>query len=65
MGYDEIVWSSPESLEEVQELMDAVAHAHKNFQPTNFEEDEEFNRQLEALKSFKNIDLSQLGEDDG
>ena len=45
--------------------MDAVAHAHKNFQPTNFEEDEEFNRQLEALKSFKNIDLSQLGEDDG
>ena len=65
LGYEQIVWSAPETKEEAQELMEAVARAHRDFKPTNYEEDESFNQQLEALKQFKDIDITQLGEEDG
>jgi hypothetical protein len=58
LGYTEIVWKSPETVEEAQEVLAAVSQAHKQL-----EKDEDLEKDLEALRKFNGIDLSQLEDD--
>lgn len=59
LGYSQIVWKTPESVEEAQEVLEAVTNAHKSF-----EKDEDFEKDLELLKQFQGIDVSQLGDEE-
>jgi acetoin utilization deacetylase AcuC-like enzyme len=59
LGYSEIVWKTPETVEEAQEVLSAVAEAHKNIK-----KDEDFDKDLELLKQFHGIDISQLGDEE-
>jgi len=59
LGYSEIVWKTPETVEEAQEVLSAISNAHKDL-----EKDEDFERDLELLQQFHGIDVSQLGEEE-
>ena len=61
-GYDEIVWHTPQSLEEAAEITRMVSAAHESSEQE--EEDQNFQDQLRALQLFKGIDISQLGDED-
>jgi hypothetical protein len=60
-GYDEIVWRAPESVDELSEVTRAVSEAHQQLQGL---QDEEFERELEALRQLRDIDLSLIKDDD-
>lgn len=62
MGFDEIVWRSPESIEELAEVTRAIAEAHQEMDDLD---DLEVQNELESLQILKNIDISQLGDLDG
>ena len=63
LGYSEIIWRAPETVEEAAEIMSVVEQAHRQIK--DIEEDpEEFEQQLEALKMFKGVDVTQLGDND-
>jgi len=59
LGYSQIVWKAPETVEEVQEVLSAISNAHKNL-----EQDEDFERDLALLQQFNGIDVSQLGDEE-
>ena len=58
-GFYEVVWQTPQSIDELKQVADIVAEAHRGI------DDDEFSRDFEALQQLKNIDLSQLGDEDG
>jgi len=61
-GYDQIVWRTPETIEEVAEITNLVAEAHRD----TMGDEEDFDRDFEAFSQhFKGIDTSLLGDDDG
>lgn len=62
-GYDEIVWRAPESMEEFREVNQAVSEAYQQTQI--IQDDEEFQRELEMLQQFKDINLSLIKDEDG
>ena len=60
-GFDQVVWRTPETFQEISELTNIVAEAHKEL-----EQDETFDSEIEALaQHFKGLDTSLLGDDDG
>jgi len=59
LGYSEIVWKAPETVEEAQEVLNAISNAHKNL-----DKDEDFEKDLELLQQFHGIDVSQLGDEE-
>lgn len=59
LGYEQIVWKSPETIEEAQEVISVISDAHKNLG-----QDEDFEKEFELLKQFNGIDVSQLGDEE-
>ena len=59
LGYEQIVWKSPETIEEAQEITSLISDAHKNLS-----QDKDFEKELELLKQFNGIDVSQLGDEE-
>lgn len=67
LGYDHVVWKTPESLEEAEFLLDIITKTNKQINnEEKFGEDEEDNSpEMNFLKQFEGIDISQLGGLDG
>ena len=59
LGYSQIIWKAPETVEEAQEVLSAISDAHKNLQ-----KDEDFERDFALLQQFNGIDISQLGDEE-
>lgn len=67
-GYDTIVWSAPETPEEAQALFSTFAEISAEAKKLNKEDlSEDFSQQLALLEQLENmnIDISQLGDEDG
>ena len=62
LGYDQIIWGSPETAEEAAELMSIISDAHKNIDKED--QDEILPEELSALQTFRGIDISQLGDEE-
>ena len=72
LGYDHIVWKTPESLEEAEFLLDIITKTNKeinneeiNNEEKVVEDEEENSPEMNFLKQFEGIDISQLGGLDG
>ena len=59
LGYSQIIWKAPETVEEAQEVLSAISDAHKNLQ-----KDEDFERDFALLQQFNGIDISQFGDEE-
>jgi len=59
LGYSQIVWKTPETVEEAQEVLSVISNAHKEIA-----KDEDFKKDLELLQQFHGIDVSQLGDEE-
>ena len=59
LGYSQIVWKAPETVEEAQEVLSAISNAHKDLK-----QDEDFERDLELLQQFHGINVSLLGDEE-
>jgi hypothetical protein len=63
-GYDHIVWSEPQTQEELEVVLNAIKISEK--EKKNIQEQEQNNSvEINFLKQFEGIDISQLGEEDG
>lgn len=61
-GFDEIVWRTPESIEEAMEVTKIVAEAHKGL---NLDDDDNFDEQFAIFqKNLANIDTDLIGDED-
>jgi len=73
LGYDDIVWKTPETKEEIELIFDAIKRSNETLQATkqaqeserDTEEDKGVSVEEDFLQKFEGIDLSRLGEDDG
>lgn len=71
MGFDEIVWTTPKTVEEVELVLDAIQRSNKAQQKAEEtsidEENSNFvqndSAEIEFLKKFEGVDLSKLGEE--
>jgi hypothetical protein len=69
LGYDHIVWKEPETLEEAELIFNAIRISEKASK--DYTENEKTNNkiddsiELNFLKQFEGIDISQIGEEDG
>jgi len=68
-GYDHIVWKTPDSIEEAEQLLDFIAKTNDIIDNIKEEKennnDEDFSKEINFLQQFEGIDISQLGELDG
>jgi len=62
LGYDQIVWGTPETAEEAAELMSLISEAHRDVERDP--QEEILPEELAALQTFRGIDVSQLGDED-
>jgi len=69
LGYDHIVWKEPETLEEAELIFNAIrisenaSKVYAENEKTNNKIDDSI--ELNFLKQFEGIDISQIGEEDG
>ena len=66
LGYDHVVWKTPESIEEAEFLLDVIARTNKEINnDETLGKEVDNSPEINFLKQFEGIDISQLGELDG
>lgn len=69
LGFDHIVWKTPDSIEEAEELMKMISESNalmnKNNNEDNTTDEKDYSSEINFIEQFEGIDISKFGDEDG